>query len=142
MTSEEKLRFLLAGHAAFSERDVDGVIRIYAPDCEYVVQPSSVAMVGEGAVGHDGLRAMLQVYFEAVSSLKLEILEAKIGAEGVLMTRERISAVSAVMGVELSQGMWHATEFRDALILKRTDFQEPPPGWDAAETLALPRLEG
>ena len=31
MTPKEKLRVLLAGHAAFSERDVDGVIRIYAP---------------------------------------------------------------------------------------------------------------
>jgi limonene-1,2-epoxide hydrolase len=142
MTSEEKLRVLLAGHAAFGERDVDGVIRIYAPDCEYVVAPSAEAMLGAGAVGHEGLRAMLQVYFEAVSSLKLEILEARIDGEGVLLTRERASRVSAVVGVELSQGTWHATEFRDGLILRRTDFEEPPPGWDAAEPVALPRLEG
>jgi ketosteroid isomerase-like protein len=141
MKSEEKLRVLLTGHAAFSERDVDGVIRIYAPDCEYMVQPSAEAMVGAGAIGHDALRAMLRVYFEAVSSLKLEILEAKIGAEGVLLTRERGSMVSAVVGVELSQGTWHATEFRDGLILRRTDFEGPPPGWDEAEPVALPRLE-
>jgi hypothetical protein len=64
MTSEEKLRVLLAGHAAFSERDVDGVIRIYAPDGEYRVAASGVAMLGEGAVGHDSrcMRAWLRLF--------------------------------------------------------------------------------
>jgi hypothetical protein len=86
-------------------------------------------MVGEGAVGHDGLRAMMQVYFEAVSSLKLEILEARIDGEGVLLTLERASVVSAVMAVELSRDTWAATEFRDGLVgERRAKYRSGPRG--------------
>lgn len=141
MTPQEKLQLDLSARAAFNAHDSEAHVLHYAPDCKFRQIPSAAAMMGESFVGHDGLRSMCQLYFEGAPDLTAEILEARIASDGMLLLKERLSGTSAVMAVSTSLDLWQAVEFRDGLMLTVTGFEQPPPGWDAAEPLALPGPE-
>ena len=91
--------------------------------------------------GHDGLREFARWFGEWVSAFKVTIEEARIATDGRILIRHRTDLTSAVMGAEISEVRWQEGEFTDHQILRITELEEPPVGWDSAEALALPALE-
>ncbi len=142
MTPEEKLRLARRSYAAFNDGlDIEALIPLYDPACEWTMSAALAVVSTASYTGHEGLRSLVQMVSEAVSSYRTEIVEARIAAEGKLLIKNHLSATSAVVGAEVSRDTGQEVEFRDGLILRVTDFDEPPPGWDTAEPLTLPGLE-
>jgi ketosteroid isomerase-like protein len=136
MTPEDRLDLVKRSWSAFSNRDADALTPLFAPDCEWTMTPAVAAMLGERFIGHDGIRSLVQIFVDNASSLRGEIVEAKVAEDGTLLLEGRNVARSAVVGAETEFRLWQVIEFQDRFILRVTDLEEPPPGWDTAKSLS------
>ena len=83
--------------------------------------------------GHDGIRALASALDEGFEAFAVEINEAKITSEGLLLVRGNSHARSRDTHMELSiPAFWQEIAFRDDLILSVAQFDGPPPGWEEA----------
>jgi hypothetical protein len=142
MTPEEKLDLARRSYKAFSAGpDVDALIPLYDPACEWTVGSRGVD-TPTVYYGHDGLREFAAWFDEWVSSFRVTIEEARIATDGRMMIRHRVDLTSAVMGVEISQIRWQEGDFTDRQILRITELEAPPVGWDAAKVIEAVGPEG
>ena len=134
MTPAEKLALVQRSYAAFNAGlDIEALIPLYHPECEWRMGPMGAAFGTESFRGHDGLRAWLSAIDEGFEELAWEIDEVKITGQGVVLLRGRVSARSRGIHMELSlPAFWQELAFRDRLLLSVVQYDEPPPGWDEA----------
>jgi SnoaL-like domain len=141
MTPQEKLDLALRSYEAFSAGpDVEALIPLYAPACEWTVGSRALDTPAV-YYGHDGLRQFAAWFGEWVSSFRVTIEEARIATDGRLLIRHRVDLTSAVMGVEVSEVRWQEGDFTGGQILRVTELEEPPVGWDRAELIKAVGLE-
>jgi SnoaL-like domain len=140
MTPEEKLDLALRSYRAFSAGpDVDALIPLYDPACEWTIGPRAVDTPAVYR-GHDGLREFAAWFGEWVSSFRVTIEEARIATDGRLMIRHRVDLTSAVMAVEVSEVRWQEGDFTDRQILRVTELEQPPLGWDTGQVIGAAGL--
>jgi hypothetical protein len=137
VTPAEKLGLTQRCYAAFSPVDIEAIVPLFHPECEWRMAPGRAAFGADVFRGHAGLRELVAVIEEGAESYAAEIDEARITREGVLLLTNTTRARSrGAAHVELSSKGWQAIEFRDGLILSVGQFGGPPPGWDEAAPLA------
>jgi len=137
VTPAEKLAFAQRSYAAFSPPDVEAIISLYHPDCEWRLGYIGAALGTEAFRGHHGLRALVAAIGEGFESYATELTEAKISRDGVLLLRGHIHARSRDTQIELAMQVSQEMDFRDDLILSVVQLDEPPPGWNEATALDL-----
>src|SRR5438552_14298406 len=88
MTPAEKLALARRSYAAFSAGpDIEALIPLYHPECEWRMGSWGAAFGTESFRGHDGLRAWVAAVDEGWEDFAVGIDEAKITGEGVLLLR-------------------------------------------------------
>ena len=132
MTPAEKLALARRSYDAFSPPDIEALIPLYHPECEWRMGPMGAAAGTDAFRGHDGLRAWMSELSEGFESFATKIVEAKITREGVLLLGGHNDARSRATHMELSMSFWQEIEFRDGLVFRVVHFDEPPAGWDEA----------
>jgi SnoaL-like domain len=126
-------RSRVSSYAAFSPLDIEALIPVYHPECEWRMGSWGAAFGAESFHGHDGLRAWVAALDEGFESSLGEIDEPKITSEGVLLVRGHVTARSRGTQIELAiPTFWQEIAFRDGLISSVVQIDEPPPGWDEA----------
>jgi hypothetical protein len=137
MTPAEKLAFAQRSYAAFSPPDIEAIISLYHPECEWRLGYIGAALGTEVFHGHDGLRALVSAIDEGFESFAAELNEAKISRDGVLLLRAHNHARSRDTHIELAMQVSQEMDFRDDLILSVVQLDEPPHGWNEATALDL-----
>jgi SnoaL-like domain len=134
MTPAEKLALAQRSYAAFNAGlDIEAVIPLYHPDCEWRMGSMGAAFGAESFRGHDGLRAWVAALKEGFDRFTVVIDEAKITSDGVLLVRGSSHGRSRATNMELSiPAYWQEIEFRDGLVWSVVQIDEPPPEWDQA----------
>jgi ketosteroid isomerase-like protein len=133
LTLAEKLALGRRSYAAFNAGpDIDALLPLYHPECEWRMGPVGAAVGTESFRGHDGLRAWVAAIEEAWESFAVEIDEARITGEGVVLGRGHARGRSRATHIELSERYWQRSTYRDGLIFSVEEFDEPPPEWDGA----------
>jgi hypothetical protein len=137
VTPAEKLALAERSYAAFSAGlDIEALIPLYHPECEWRLGHIGAALGTEAFCGHDGLRALVSAPGEGFESYAAEIDEAKITREGVLLLRGHVDTRSRGTHMELSMEIWQEIEFRNGLAFNLVQFDKPPAGWDEARHIA------
>lgn len=137
MTPAEKLALAQRSYAAFSTGpDIEALIPLYHPQCEWRVGYMGAALGTDVFRGHHGLREIVAAIDEGFESYAVEIDEAKITRENALLLRFHIRARSRGTHMELSSEAWQEIESRHGVILSVAQLDEPPPGWDEATPIA------
>jgi ketosteroid isomerase-like protein len=134
MTPAEKLALAQRSHAAFSGgMDIEALLNLWDPECEWRMGSMGAAAGTDAYRGHDGLREWVAALDEGFESFAVEIDEAKITSEGVLLVRGHSHGRSRGTHMELSiPAYWQEIAFRDGLCLSVVQFDGPPPGWEEA----------
>jgi ketosteroid isomerase-like protein len=136
MTPAERLALLERSFAAWNPPDIEAIIGLYQPDCEWRMGHMAAAFGTEVFRGHDGLRALVAAIEEGFESYNAERYETRITSDGALVTRGEIRVRSSGTGIELSTPTFWRGEFRDDLILLSEILDGPPPGWDEATPIS------
>ncbi len=137
MTPAEKLALVQRSYDVFSALDVEALIPLYNPDCEWRMGSKGAAFGTVAFRGHDGLRELVGAISEGAESYAPSINEARITREGVLLLDYTALAQTSYTHMDLTLRGWQEAEFRNGLILSIAEFDEPPPGWDDATPFDL-----
>ena len=134
LTPAEKLALGQRSYAAFNAGpDIDALLAVWHPECEWGMGPWGAVLGTESFRGHDGLRAWVAAIEEGWEDLAVEIDEARITGDGVVLARGHSSGRSRDTHMELSTPrFWQRSTYRDGLIFSVEQFDEPPPEWDEA----------
>jgi ketosteroid isomerase-like protein len=134
LTLSEKLALGLRSYAAFNAGpDIDALLAVWHPECEWRMGPWGAVLGTESFRGHDGLRAWVAALEEGWEDLAVEIDEARITGEGVVLVRGHSRGRSRGTHMEFSTPrFWQRSTYRDGLIFSVEQFDEPPPEWDEA----------
>jgi ketosteroid isomerase-like protein len=134
LTPAEKLALGQRSYAAFSAGpDIDSVLAVWHPECEWRMGPTDAAFGAESFSGHAGLRAWVAAIEEGWEDFAVEIDEARISGEGVALVRSHARGRSRGTHMELSiPRFWQRSTYRDGLLFSVEQFDEPPPEWDEA----------
>jgi ketosteroid isomerase-like protein len=121
-------------YAAFNAGpDIDALLLVWHPECEWRMGPWGAVLGTESFRGHDGLRAWVAAIEEGWESMTVEIDEARITGEGVVLVRGHSRGRSRGTHMELSiPRFWQRSTYRDGLIFSVEQFDEPPTEWDEA----------
>jgi len=137
MTPAEKLALCRRSYAAFSPPDIDAILPLYHPDCEWQMGYAGAALGTETFRGHEGIRAWVAALAEGFENLTTAIDEARVTGAGILLVRGHNYALSTSAQVELSMQNWQEIEFSEGLILRVAEFDGAPAAWDEATPLDL-----
>jgi ketosteroid isomerase-like protein len=134
LTPAEKLALGQRSYAAFNAGpDIDALLLVWHPECEWRMGPWGAVLGTESFRGHDGLRAWVAAIEEGWESMAVEVDEARITREGVVLARGHSRGRSRGTHMELSiPRFWQRSTYRDGLIFSVEQFDEPPPEWDEA----------
>jgi ketosteroid isomerase-like protein len=134
LTPAEKLALGQRSYAAFNAGpDIDALLLVWHPECEWRMGPWGAVLGTESFRGHDGLRAWVAAIEEGWESMAVEVDEARITREGVVLARGHSRGRSRGTHMELSIArFWQRSTYRDGLIFSVEQFDEPPPEWDEA----------
>jgi ketosteroid isomerase-like protein len=134
LTPAEKLALGQRSYAAFNAGpDIDALLPLWHPECEWRMGSMGAAFGTESFRGHDGLRAWVAAIEEGWESFTVDIDEARITGDGVVLVRSHAHGRSRDTHIELSiPAYWQRVTVRDGLIFSVDHLDEPPPEWDEA----------
>jgi hypothetical protein len=134
LTPAEKLALGQRSYAAFNAGpDIDALLPVWHPECEWRMGSIGAAFGAESFRGHDGLRKWVAAIDEGWESFAVEIDEARITGEGVVLLRSHGGGRSRGTHMELAiPRFWQRSTYRDDLIFSVEHLDEPPPEWDDA----------
>jgi ketosteroid isomerase-like protein len=134
LTPSEMLAGARRSYAAFSAGpDIDALLPLYDHECEWHMGPMGGAFGTEAFRGHDGLRAWARALAEGFEDFHVNIDEARVTGEGLLLLRGHARGRARNTGMEVSLPLfWQQMEFRRSRVRRIEQFEEPPPGWDTA----------
>jgi SnoaL-like protein len=134
VTPAEKLALVQRSYAAFNARlDIAALIPLYHPECEWRMGSMGAAFGTEAFRGHDGLHVWASALDEGFESFAVEIDEARITSEGVVLVRGHSHGRSRGTHIDLSlPAYWQEIAFREGLVWSVVQIDDPPPEWDEA----------
>jgi ketosteroid isomerase-like protein len=133
VTDEERLELTRRSYAAWSAADEDGMVALFDPECEWRLGDMAAAVGADVHRGHDGLRRFMRDLTTFFDGMHGEIDEARADGERILV-RSWVAGRSEAFG-DVSQRQAQIVEFRGGRILRITQTEDPPPGWDEARPL-------
>ena len=143
MTTEEKIAIVLASYAAFNAGpDLDALLQLYDPECEWIVASEGAAFGNDRFLGHDGLRQFVSVLREAMAVLsewRVVVDELRSTPSGRLLVRGHTTAkwVAVEAPTEaMERPIWQHVEFRGDRIRRVVQHDDQPSGWNGAARLA------
>ena len=89
----------LGSYAALSDLNPEVFIRFHVPDCEGRMTPSVAAVFGGDLLDMTAFARSCGT-IRTRPSFKIEIREARIATDGILLIKQRLSVTTAVMGVQ------------------------------------------
>src|SRR5271169_6411461 len=101
MTPAEMLTLTERSFAAWNPPDIEAIIALYQPDCEWRMGHMAAALGTDVFRGHEGLRKLVAAVDEGFDSYEAEQYEARITGDGVLLMRGEIQVRSRGTGIEL-----------------------------------------
>lgn len=129
----DKLALARRSYAAFSDGpNVAAILPLYHRESEWRLGYISAAVGTEAFEGHDGLRGLVSAIGDGFDRYSVEIKEARIGRDSLLLLHGHVLARSRGTHLELSMEIWQELDFRDGLIVGVTQLATPPIGWDEA----------
>jgi len=143
MTPEKKIAILQASYAAFNAGpDLDALLQLYDPECEWVMASEGAAFGHGRFLGHEGLRqfsSVLQDAMAVLSSWRVLIDEVRAMPCGSVLIRGHATArwiASDNAAGTMERPIWQQVDFRGDRILRVIQRDEPPAAWHQAEHLA------
>jgi len=133
VTDEERLELTRRSYAAWSAADVEGTVALFDPECEWRLGDVGAALGADVYRGHDGLRQFMHDLLTFFEGMHGEIDQARAAGERILV-RSWVAGRSGAFG-DVSQRQAQVLEFRDGRILRITQTEDPPPGWEEARPL-------
>jgi len=120
--SRENVEVVRRGFEAFNQRDVDGLVGLCHPDCEWL--PFRAQLEGEVYRGHDGIRRF-------VSELDDDWTEFEIHPEelndlsGRVLVMGRVRALAGASGIAVDTLAGFVLEMRDGLMERLVSHSDP-----------------
>ena len=127
--SEQNIEVARRGFEAFNERDVETLVGVSHPDCEWL--PFRAQLDGEVYRGHEGVRRFVSDMAEDWSEFRIELEELTDVGEQVLLIGS-VRAESRGSGLTVNNRVGFVLRFRDAMIDRLTSYGDP----DAARSAA------
>ena len=134
MTGEGRLETLWRSYNAFGARDADALVAAWHPDGEWVMGPGAAAIGDEAFRGHERLREFVRRLDEEFWVVEADMREVREHGETLLvrgLNRMGIRGMDEVLDFPYGQ----VVEYRDGLIRRVTQTDDPPPGWEDASPL-------
>jgi ketosteroid isomerase-like protein len=129
--SEQNLQAARRGFEAFNARDVNELIALADPDCEWL--PFRAQLEGGSYLGHDGVRRFVADMEEDWSEFQIELDELSDHGEDVLLIG-RVRAVARGSGLAVNNRVGFVLSYRDGRIHRLVSYSDP----DAARSAAAP----
>ena len=129
--SQENVEVVRAAYAAFNARDVDGLLRLSAEDCEW--QPLRAQLEGIVYQGHKGVRQFVRDMDEDWEAFRIDPLEFHDRQERVAVIG-RVSALGQ-SGVEVDSTAGFVFELQRGRIRRIISHSDPEA---ALEAVGLP----
>ncbi len=124
-------------YAAFRRRDADAAAELYDPECEWEVGAASAALGETSYRGHIGVQALMSDVNEVFPDWDPVIEELRLREDGTVLVRARAGGTARDAGIPLQMPvLGQLIEFRDRRILRVTQTDFPPPGWDEAAEIS------
>jgi ketosteroid isomerase-like protein len=123
-------------YAIFQRLDAEAAVCLYHHDCEWDVGFAGAALGMTTYSGHAGVRKLIGDIGEVFPDWHPMIDELRLREDGALLVRSRVEATArdSRMPLEIPV-MGQVIEFRDRRILRVSQTNFPPPGWEQAAEL-------
>jgi ketosteroid isomerase-like protein len=123
-------------YAAFRRRDADAAAALYDPECEWELGAASAALGETAYRGHLGVQALMSDINEVFPDWEPTVEELRLREDGAVLVRARGGGTARDTGIPLEMPVLsQVIEFRDRRILRVTQTEFPPPGWEEATGL-------
>src|SRR3954468_14904019 len=119
--SQENVEVVRTAYGAFNARDIDGLVRLSAEDCEW--QPLRAQLEGIVYRGHEGVRQFVSDMDEDWEAFRLDPLEFHDREERVAVTA-RVSALGQ-SGVEIDSVAGFVFELERGRIRRIISYSDP-----------------
>ena len=126
--SQENVEVVRAAYGAFNARDVDGLVRLSAEDCEW--QPLRAQLEGIVYRGHQGVRQFVSDMDEDWEEFLLDPLEFHDRDERVVVIA-RVTALGQ-SGVEIDSVAGFLFELQQGRIRRIVSYSDPAAALEAA----------
>ena len=126
--SQENVEIVRAAYAAFNARDVEGLLRLSAEDCEW--QPLRAQLEGIVYRGHQGVRQFVSDMDEDWEEFLLDPLEFHDRDERVVVIA-RVTALGQ-SGVEIDSVAGFLFELQQGRIRRIVSYSDPAAALEAA----------
>jgi ketosteroid isomerase-like protein len=120
--SEQNLQAARRSVEAFNARDVDELVALADPDCEWL--PFRAQLEGASYLGHDGVRRFVADMGEDWSEFQIELDELSDHGEQVLLIG-RVRAVARGSGLAVSNHAGFVLSYRDGRLHRLVSFSDP-----------------
>ncbi|MGZ8665901.1 MAG: nuclear transport factor 2 family protein [Solirubrobacterales bacterium] len=123
-------------YAAFRRRDAEAAAALYDPECEWEVGAASAALGETFYRGHIGVQSLMSDINEVFPDWRPVVEELRLREDGAVLVRATVEGTARDTGMALQMPVLaQVIEFRDRRILRVTQTDFPPPGWDDAAGL-------
>lgn len=120
---------VIAAHEAFNARDVDGLVAVAHPACEWL--PFRAQLSGAPYRGHEGVRSFVRDMDEDWSSFRIDPVELTEHGELVIVSG-RVTGTGRGSGVDVDFVGGFVFELRDGLIHGLRSYDDPESARSAA----------
>ena len=131
--SQENLTLARHGFEAFNRRDVDELVELSHPDCEWL--PFRAQLEGYSYRGHEGVRRFIVDMAEDWSRFEIE-LEELTDVDGRVLLIGRVHALARGSGVAVENRSGFVLEFSEGLICRLVSYSDPDDARRAASASA------
>jgi ketosteroid isomerase-like protein len=122
-------------YAAWVAADLDALVELYDPACDWDVGPMAATGLGPRFRGHEGLRQMMAELTEAFDGFAPRILDLRLSGERLLVRADAVGR-SRLMSVDTATAPFgQVVEFKDRRILRVSQTYDPPPRWGEAQAV-------
>jgi len=121
-----------ASYAAIAARDAERLVAQYDPEVVWDFGPMAAATPQRIWEGHAGLRDMLDEFATTLADYDLQPLELRWHGEQMLVRGVFRAFVAHMPEVGVESTFGQVIDFREGLIFRVLNTDDPPPGWEDA----------
>ena len=132
-----RVRLCRGSYAAWAAGDLEGVLELYDPECEWDMGPMAAAGLGPVFEGHAGLRRLFADLTGAFpEGFAPRIMELRLLGDQLLVRGDAIGTSELVQVETTTAPYGQIIDFKDGRIRKVSQTDDPPPDWDKANAVA------
>ncbi len=130
--ADRRIERVRASYAAFASWDAEALVALYHPDAVWDLGTLAAAAPRRLWEGHAGVRDLLAENAATLAAFEPRVLELRLDGERLLVRGAYRLSVERMPGFDVESTYGNVFEFRDGLILRVTNTDDPPPGWENA----------